>query len=82
MLSPPAAMLVESEADLVAQLRPAVDGLIIQDGEKRATFLPSVWRGIPEPERFVRELARKANWPAGHWSETVRAWRYTAEEFD
>ena len=82
VLSSPVPMQVESEADLVSQLRPRVDGLVIRDGEKRATFLPSVWKGIPEPARFVRELARKAGWPAGHWSGTVRAWRYTTEEFD
>ena len=82
VLSPPVPMQVESEADLVSRLSPGIDGLIIQDGKKRATFLPSVWRGIPEPERFVRELVKKAGWPAGHWSGTVRAWRYTTEEFD
>ena len=82
VLSPATPMQVESEADLVANLRPGVDGLIIRDGDKRATFLPSVWRGIPEPERFVRALAKKAGWPAGHWSDTVRAWRYTAEEIE
>ena len=65
-------MQAESEADLVAGLRPGVDGLIIREGDKRATFLPSVWQGIPEPERFVRALAKKAGWPAGHWSDTVR----------
>ena len=82
VLSQPLPMHVESEAELVAGLRPGVDGLIIKDGDKRATFLPSVWKGIPEPARFVGELARKAGWPAGHWSESVRAWRYTTEEFD
>jgi len=82
VLSSPEPMRVESEADLVARLRPGVDGLIIKDGDERATFLPSVWTGIPEPARFVRELAKKAGWPEGHWSETVRAWRYTTEEFD
>lgn len=82
VLSPPLPIDVESEADLVAKLRPGIDGLIIKDGDKRATFLPSVWKGIPEPARFVRELAKKADWPAGHWSETVRVWRYTTEEFD
>ena len=82
VLSPSVPVQVESEADLVSQLRPGIDGLIIQDGKKRATFLPSVWKGIPEPERFVRELARKAGWPAGHWSATVRARRYTTEELD
>ena len=81
VLSPHSRIHAESEADLVARLRPGIDGLVIQDGDKRATFLPSVWRGIPEPERFVRALARKAGWPEGHWSETVRAWRYTSEEF-
>ena len=82
VLSPAAPMQVESEADLVASLRPGIDGLIIEDGDKRATFLPSVWTGIPEPERFVHALAKKAGWPAGHWSDTARVWRYTTEEFD
>ena len=82
VLSSPEPMRVESEADLVARLRPGIDGLIIKDRDKRATFLPSVWKGIPEPARFVRELAKKADWPTGHWSETVRVWRYTTEEFD
>ena len=59
VLSSPEPMRVESEADLVARLRPGIDGLIIKDRDKRATFLPSVWKGIPEPARFVRELARE-----------------------
>ena len=82
VLSPAVPMQAKSQADLAAGLRPGVDGLVIRDGDKRATFLPSVWQGIPEPERFVRALAKKAGWPAGHWSDTVRAWRYTTEEFD
>ena len=82
VLSPATPMQAESEADLVASLRPGVDGLIVEDGDKRATFLPSVWKGIAEPERFVRALAKKAGWPEGHWSDTVRTWRYTAEDFD
>ena len=82
VLSPAIPMQVESAADLVASLRPGVDGLIIRDGDKRATFLPSVWTGIPEPERFVRALAKKAGLPADHWSDTVRVWRYTTEEFE
>ena len=82
ILSAPVPLHVESEADLVSRLRPGIDGLIIQDGENRATFLPSVWKSIPESARFVRELIGKAGWPAGRWPETVRAWRYTTEEFD
>ena len=82
VLSPHVPIHADSQADLASRLRPGIDGLVIEDGERRATFLPSVWGGIGEPERFVRELAGKAGWPAGHWSESVRAWRYTTEEFD
>ena len=82
VLSPHEPIRAESEAGLAARLRPGIDGLVIEDGEKRAIFLPSVWESIPEPARFVRELAAKADWPAGRWPEAVRAWRYTTEEFD
>ncbi len=82
VLSPQESIGAESEAGLISRLRPGIDGLIIEDGAKRATFLPSVWRGIPEPVRFVRELAAKADWPAGRWPGAACAWRYTTEEFD
>ena len=72
----------DSEADLASRLRPGIDGLVIEAGERRATFLPSVWESIPEPARFVRELTAKAGWPAGRWPDAARAWRYTTEEFD
>ena len=82
VLSPHEPIGAESEAGLISRLRPGIDGLIIEDGAKRATFLPSVWRGTPEPVRFVRDLAAKAGWPAGRWPGAACAWRYTAEEFD
>ena len=82
VLSPCEPIHAASEADLVARLRPGIDGLVIEDGDKHATYLPSVWESIPEPVRFAQELARKAGWPEGYWSGTMRAWRYTTEEFD
>ena len=81
VLSPHEPTGAESEAGLAARLRPGIDGLVIEAGERRATFLPSVWESIPEPVRFVRELTAKADWPAGRWPDTARAWRYTTEEF-
>ena len=82
VLSPHEPTGAESEAGLAARLRPGIDGLVIEAGERRATFLPSVWESIPEPVRFVRELTAKADWPAGRWPDAARAWRYTTEEFD
>lgn len=82
VLRPLTPIEVRSEAELVAQLRPGIDGVLIDDGVHRATFLPAVWESLPDPHAFLRELCRKAGMPAAAWPATLRAWRYTVEEFD
>jgi len=82
VLSPPEPLPVASRAELVARLRPGVDGLVLLDGWHRATFLPAVWEQLPEPEAFLSHLERKAGLPPGHWSPTVRVERYEVEAFD
>ena len=81
ILSTPVPLDVADEADLLARLRPDVDGLILQDGDRRGIFLPSVWSGLPKAESFVTHLKRKAGLPADHWSGTLRVSRYTTESF-
>ncbi|MBI5909989.1 MAG: AmmeMemoRadiSam system protein B [Betaproteobacteria bacterium] len=60
LLSTPKLLAFADHADLIAQLRPGEDGLILECGEARGTFLPQVWEGLPDPEQFVAELKRKA----------------------
>jgi len=79
LLSPLAPMRFDSEADLIAQLRPGVDGLVIEDRFYRGTFLPSVWESLPQPEHFLAQLKRKAGLPEDYWSSTLAAYRYTVE---
>jgi AmmeMemoRadiSam system protein A len=79
ILSLPEPVQYSSEADLLVQLRPQVDGLIIEEGINRGTFLPSVWEQLPEPREFLRHLKRKAGLPADYWSSRIRVQRYTAE---
>lgn len=81
VLTPPEPMTVRNQADLLDQLRPGVDGLVIEDGSKRATFLPSVWEQLPDPNEFLLHLKYKAGMSADHWSATLQASRYTAEAF-
>ncbi|GMR08217.1 MAG: hypothetical protein BMS9Abin26_1222 [Gammaproteobacteria bacterium] len=69
------------EKDLLAQIRPDVDGLILSDGACRGTFLPSVWEQLPAPRDFLEHLKMKAGLPGGYWSETIRVERYTTESF-
>ncbi|HEX7113881.1 MAG TPA: AmmeMemoRadiSam system protein A [Steroidobacter sp.] len=82
VLSPLTPMTFLNEEDLIAQLRPFVDGLIIEAGEARATFLPAVWNQIVDPRQFVRQLKCKAQLPADYWSPELRAYRYTTESFE
>ena len=81
VLSPPEELNFSSEADLLEQIRPGVDGLILQAGGRRGTFLPSVWEELPEKEMFLMYLKMKAGLPTDYWSDSLRVFRYTAEYF-
>ena len=81
ILSPAEAMSYQSETELIQLLRPNVDGLILDDGLHKATFLPSVWESLPNPVDFVHHLKHKAGLPVNYWSDDLRAYRYSAECF-
>ena len=81
VLSPAEAMAFNSQADLLQQLRPGIDGLILQAGAKRGTFLPAVWESLPQPDKFLSQLKFKAGLPADYWSDDVQVWRYTTDSF-
>jgi uncharacterized protein len=81
ILTPPQPMRFSSEADLLGQIRPGIDGLILEDRGRRGTFLPSVWEQLPDPAEFLEHLRHKAGLPWGHWSDTLAVSRYTAESF-
>jgi MEMO1 family protein len=80
LLTPPEPMRFVDEPDLLAQLRPAIDGLIIEDGSHRALFLPAVWRNFPEPRQFMNHLKQKAGLDAEHWSPALMASRFRTAE--
>jgi len=80
ILGPSEPFAVKAEAELLAGLRPGVDGLLLVDGPHSATFLPAVWESLPDPADFVRELKRKAGLAPDHWSPTLRFERYRVEE--
>jgi len=81
VLTPAKPMEFSSEQDLIAQLRPGQDGLILQDGYNKGTFLPSVWESLPQPEEFIKHLKLKAGLPTTHWSENIKVLRYETESF-
>ncbi len=70
-----------SRESMLHELRPGIDGLLIEDRGHRATFLPQVWEKIGSAEEFVGQLMRKAGLPAGHWSSSIRLHRYQTLSF-
>jgi AmmeMemoRadiSam system protein A len=81
VLGEPQPLEFKDEQELIARIRPGVDGLILSDGMFRGTFLPSVWESLPEPAEFIRQLKRKAGLHEDHWSNTVKISRYTTQSF-
>ncbi len=81
LLSQTEDMAFSSEQDALAKLRPGVDGIVLEYGHARGTFLPQVWESLPGPEEFLSHLKRKAGLPAGFWHEDIRLSRYTVTKW-
>ena len=81
VLTPAQPMQFTSEEDLLLQIRPGIDGLVMEEGLRRGTFLPSVWESLPERRDFLRHLKQKAGLPPDYWSDTIKVSRYTTESF-
>jgi len=69
VLTDPAPLEYKDGADLLAKLRPNIDGVIIRQGHAAATFLPQVWDQLPEPADFLAHLCRKAGLPMDAWQQ-------------
>jgi AmmeMemoRadiSam system protein A len=81
VLTPAVAMSFDSEEDLLKQIRPGIDGLVLEENQYRGTFLPAVWESLPDTKDFLRHLKQKAGLPQNYWSESIKVSRYTSESF-
>jgi len=81
LLSKPEPIRFSSEEDALAQLTPGRDGVIIEYGTQRATFLPQVWAQLADPHEFIAHLKQKAGLAASFWSDGIRLLRYTVRKW-
>ena len=82
VLSPVTPLPVDNESDLLEQLNPHIDGLIIDDGMgHRATFLPQVWEQLPDKQEFLMHLKIKAGLRDDAWPKSLQCYRYHCEAF-
>ncbi len=81
LLSPQEEVAVTGEDDFLRRVRPGVEGIVLQHGDRRATFLPQVWEVLPEPRQFLSALKRKAGLPEDFWAPDLRIARYTVSKW-
>jgi hypothetical protein len=82
VISPASPMTFSDEADALRQLRLGIDGVILEFGWHRATFLPQVWEQLPEPRVFLAHLKQKAGLAGDFWDDDLRLSRYGVEKFE
>lgn len=82
VLTTPKGIYYNTPPDLLKKLRPNVDGVVLQVGNRQAVFLPLVWKELPEPDKFMDALAVKAGLPADGWRHpAAQVLIFQAEEF-
>ncbi len=81
ILGAPGRMRFGDQADLLGQLRPGVDGLILESAKRRGVFLPQVWEQCADAAEFLAKLKVKAGLAKDYWAEDVVVHRYTTETF-
>ena len=79
VLSTPEPCEFSDHESLLNQLRIGHDGVILKHGGASATYLPSVWRLIPEPAKFIAQLRSKAGIPPAVPTAEITVLRYSVQ---
>jgi uncharacterized protein len=82
ILTRPERLIYENSQELVSSLVPGIDGVILEQEHRRATFLPQVWDQLPAPEDFLAQLCLKAGLPASEWEKSgLQVYTYQVQSF-
>lgn len=82
-LTAPEPLEYEDGHELPSLLKPGVDGVVLRDGPRRATFLPQVWDQLPDAEAFLSHLCNKMGASSDLWRRKKLAVEiYHVEEFE
>ncbi len=82
VLSPRSPLAYKDAQDLLEKIRPGIDGVVLQDGLLKATFLPQVWEKLPDPALFLSQLCMKMGSPGDLWrKKPLDVHVYQVQEF-
>lgn len=82
VLGKPEPIEFKDQSDLLKQIRPGIDGLILEYEFNRGTFLPSVWEQLPDKNDFIAHLKMKAGLDRNWWNDDVKISRYETFQFE
>ncbi len=83
LLTPYRPLAYRDADELLRLLRPGIDGVLLESGWHRATFLPQVWEHFSDPQEFLAHLCLKAGLPANAWRwPQTRIYVYQVEKFE
>jgi AmmeMemoRadiSam system protein A len=83
VLTIPRRLEFESAEDLLAKLRPGIDGVVLRIGPRQSTYLPQVWEQISDPADFMGNLSQKAGLAPDAWrSPQAMVLTYQAQVFE
>jgi len=80
LLSEPKPLEYEDTKDLKSKIGVGVDGVILQQKGRKATFLPQVWEQLPTFEHFFAQLCQKAGLEASCLEAHPEIWTYRVEK--
>lgn len=81
-LTSPELLEYDQPEELLARLRPEIDGVILREEMRRATFLPQVWQKLPDPDQFLGHLCQKMGLDENYWRyHKLNVFTYQVEEF-
>ncbi|MBW2967577.1 AmmeMemoRadiSam system protein B [Candidatus Woesearchaeota archaeon] len=81
VLTLPEELSYDSPEDLLSQLRPNIDGVVLRSGFRSSTYLPQVWEQLPDKQGFLESLCRKQGSPDDCW-KTAKVSVYQAQVFE
>jgi AmmeMemoRadiSam system protein A len=83
VLTEPTLLHVDSPDQLLRLLRPGIDGVVLNHGDRRSTYLPQVWEKLPDPSAFLASLCRKMGMPRDAWrSRAMQVATYQVVSFE
>lgn len=82
VLTVPEKIEYDSSQDLLEKLRPGKDGIVIEKGMYKSTYLPQVWEDIEDKKMFLSSLCMKAGLDPDEWMQgSCDIYKYEVEKF-